>query len=905
MHIPKTTAMSNPLKMPNSTVDKCPISAFFPLDKHKKLIQRQKLLKDVEYEKNQLSSVRVKPVASVIIPRQYVKDLGMLDRYKDKLILASAPYAPITMRKRSAVGYQMVRTICANVPDSLRLRIESHTKHVYMVSSGASGSIDRFRNAAPKWTDAPIVTPTLFEIQRAKIWTGLVDMRERGLEPLSAYDDGSERESISIVKGADAGSPSFGKLNNTEVLEIHQQILYDVDQRLLMCESYEEARDILLKLREERPEWFVCTGKAKTDVYKESKLDTLSMRLYMLLPAWARFGMQRGAQPLEHACESILTNDDAREWHCSRTAKKVSLAYGGAMQLVLMLDEHLQRYRWSATTLGDDTWLNLLCGQYIVTVSIDCSNFDLTQRFEMFKDLTIMLADELWYVDPVASYLFRFFTLEPRWVALFSHGVWEVTDTGTSGFPLQSVRNDLIMSINIQRIVRSWQDWRGDLMWLEGSREGALKAKVEAEIQKAGKSLGLSARIDEICIMPNRLHIRGNKGELQLNGLKAMLVVNPFLFIGYRFTFDAQGRVRVFQDYPRVCGNLLYPNKAWYERELFDNEEAVRMVGTLINLGIPPENSVLRSSGPSDVSRYMVKMVTNGLIPARDVNLQERSLFALYTVSGVEMTRVHDAMVHFARTYVDKVLRDKPDDQVLDDLDVEIVSPFVGVNFERTLIGMRSALDKLKELWVPFNGSDESFWHVTIATWPDLVAPLRYPLALSRQIEDKLAYSETVLFNIEETYVDEIGVLSIKRYAQQPGARRPMSMTCRAARVSGEVRGWVAPKGHKVFGKLPPQIMRQRSVPTLQAFAASALLSKPKHGYARDVYEQALSEYDSDEELESYLSVRLLREDSETRSRWSEESVSQFTEDSVSEVSHEHGVEPSQFDVDYQFNPNL
>jgi hypothetical protein len=240
------------------------------------------------------------------------------------------------------------------------------------------------------------------------------------------------------------------------------------------------------------------------------------------------------------------------------------LVRGGAFELVQKLDETLQREGIAYTTVGDDSWVAAEKDGDIYQFDLDASNFDLTQEASVSLPVHQAVRSQLAKIDKTAADLWyayarkRQVVVAQRVVRRWKHG-------GPSGFPLQSLVNDMLEQILCNRVKERMQNMP---VW---SRE-----TIGATVETVGKEMGFSMRMEQFTI---------TKGA---STLVQALVKDPFLFIGYKFHATEMGMVYVHCDLPRQMSQLPYPGTKWMQKGLtYEVLEAMRLGSTIMNWGIP------------------------------------------------------------------------------------------------------------------------------------------------------------------------------------------------------------------------------------------------------------------------------------------------------------------------------
>jgi len=498
---------------------------------------------------------------------------------------------------------------------------EKDTKAIYqsVVTKGMFGGgtplcLGRILKAYPKKdylnelspvTGKPIIQPpTSDEIKRAFIWSGFQEL-EYGQLRKKEYRmtaDMQPSDSIEINVSAEAGFPTGGRLSNSGVRDKVFDIADLIRGRLEGKNKRDMERE-LNKLEKEHPEMFAFKGKCKTDMYKISKLNSCELRFYCASPGSTRVLNSQSFQRFSEHATNITDDPETGKYFEVRTAKGATLAYGGAHKLVSTLGYMVDLKGFAATTTGDDTWIVIRTLDGMVNMSLDASNFDLTQSRAVREGIIERIAEELHKIDPVSALIWKRYHLD-RLVVMFNQQVFRMKHAGPSGLNGQSEINDNIESVVVQRFEKRVIDYFGMTTLPCGATcvnatLKQLRAFVEWTVPEVGATLGLDMRIDDY----DAIYYSGEKplwddrGEVdpvatEYFGLLNLLEKIPFKYVGYMF-FVVNGRVCVVCDLPRSIAGILYPNKTWIEEKTFKPCEAIRVASTVLQMGsLPPRASI-------------------------------------------------------------------------------------------------------------------------------------------------------------------------------------------------------------------------------------------------------------------------------------------------------------------------
>jgi len=296
--------------------------------------------------------------------------------------------------------------------------------------------------------------------------------------------------------------------------------------------------------------------------------------------------MQMSTQRLEALKRSVL--------YVGHSASGLSLVHGGPDDLVAALQEQLDDKGYAYVHLGDDTWIALSTPYGVLMLSLDCSNFDLTQHGTVTKEVHAAIADELALIDPTSAAVWYAFARE-RIVVVMRTLTRRFRHAGPSGMPLQSTVNDVLMEILCARLIRLWPRTGDSFEVLERDEADKL-------IQEVGSQLGFVVRLEDY----------DGSGATTIHG---QLQVKPFLFIGYRFYVHETSTVAVYADVPRAITQMQYPTASWVpDKTELGLYEAVRLASVVMSMGVPPpELEAAHNAARVEASLLLERAIATGL----------------------------------------------------------------------------------------------------------------------------------------------------------------------------------------------------------------------------------------------------------------------------------------------------
>lgn len=501
---------------------------------------------------------------SIVLPEEHTTDA----RYANskKAVLALAKKGTLAARVRSGAARQVVNAIWRELPESDRPAVAAAMQDTVFVDGGAEYSLGRLAHYYPKKGETPARPVTWAEARRSLINSG-VDLRRYPMEALlpfpivPKYSD--QDRVVSVNLNASNGFPVLSKGKDEDAMKMVMELAVSVRKELreAVLKDPNGAWNWLRRAEEERPWLVALQGKAKGDYYKSQKVADKYLRFYNAYGRHMLFNMQIATQPLESLKRSIFSDER------SRTAIGISLAHGGAAELVAALDRQLEEDDFAYVHCGDDSWVVIRVDGVLYLFALDCSSFDLTQHGRTTLEIHRAIRDELSKIDKVAADLWYAYMRE-RLVVVALSLVRKFKHAGPSGSPLQSLSNDVLMDVGI---LRTKDIIRGALR----GGAGMSQALVEEAVVTACRDLGLVVKLEQY-------------QRIEAPTLKEALAQTEFLFIGYNF-YTTWGSVACYCDLPRQMAQLPYPGLKWLRKgQEVAVMEAMRLGAIVMNFGVPP-----------------------------------------------------------------------------------------------------------------------------------------------------------------------------------------------------------------------------------------------------------------------------------------------------------------------------
>jgi hypothetical protein len=381
-----------------------------------------------------------------------------------------------------------------------------------------------------------------------------------------------DEKGVTVNPHADNGFPVLGKWDTPGAAALAMELARTVRDEI---DSEGNGETWLRRAELARP-WLVAVrGKAKADYYPQEKVVEARMRFYNAFPRQTMLVMQQATQVMELNARHYLNSE-------SYSGIGVSLVHGGAADLVQEMGRRLERDGFAYVHVGDDSWVVVRRQGRLAMFALDCSNFDLTQRAEVTREVHASIKRQLKLIDARASELWHGYARQ-RLVVVTGALVRVFKHAGPSGMPLQSKINDVLMDVMLNRML-------GDLQSLD-------EDEVARAVEAAGQSMGFSVRLEQYWCG-------------SATTLLGALEVKPFLFIGYYFHVR-EGGVQVCADIPRTLAQLPYPALKWSkEKRELQITEAMRLGSVLMSMGMP----TMQLEGAYSAFRTYVENLLKGTI---------------------------------------------------------------------------------------------------------------------------------------------------------------------------------------------------------------------------------------------------------------------------------------------------
>jgi len=503
---------------------------------------------------------------TVILPRELVGDQQLLKQ--KKTLFAMAATEPIVCRKRTAAAKTVANAIYAAVPKAgvkpvyRQDKIRERNANMLFAAAGTEYALGRIRDNYPR------VGATVQAITRAEARTAI---RNCGIDVAAVEESLRTPIPLNPVYGedhlrmnihADNGFPVRGTMADEGCARLVLQLATDLRALFVQAQrsgGRQGVIDLVRRLEEGKPHLMLVRGKAKADMYSMEKIKEQKLRFYNAFPRHLVMNMQVATQRLEFLKQHVL--------YKGNSAQGLPLVRGGADDMVRVMQLRLDVEGAAYVHVGDDTFIAVKCRYGVMLLSLDCSNFDLTQHGALTKEVHEGLFRELEMIDPTAAALWYAMARE-RLVVVARSVVRRFKHAGPSGMPLQSTVNDVLMEVLCSRLLSAWP--RDDAFY-----ETLEKADLDALIQRVGRDMGFKVRLEEV-------YATGG------SSLMSALEDCPFLFLGFRWYKHPGERVTVFADLPRAVTQMQYPTASWMKKEELPMLEAIRLGSIIISMGVPP-----------------------------------------------------------------------------------------------------------------------------------------------------------------------------------------------------------------------------------------------------------------------------------------------------------------------------
>lgn len=568
--------MSNPARAPREAVAGLNVDAV--PDAHPEFLRseiwagKKTKTKNAEHVAAQLGRLDMEGRPSIIIPKDHTVEPKAFQSAKP--FFAVAKKGIMVPRVRSGIARDLLRSMWSVLPAENKTVIRQAMTQTIYVDGGAENTLGRLLKAYPlKAEDGgpavpPIKPPTFDEALQALVHSG-GSLRELPSHAYRAYPlmPVAGQRAVLINPKSSNGFPVMGKGGDEDAMAKVWPLAIMVRKEIVQA-TLSEANGVWQWLRKaelERPWLVALLGKMKADYYPAEKVEGFRARFYNTFGRQIMLNLQIATQPFEACKQSLLTNPD------TRTCAGTTLVRGGAAKIVAALQTQLDNNGYAVTTMGDDSWVIIRwtdpeTGEtHILMFALDGSSFDLTQHRNVMRPIHEVVRRELSSIDKAAADLWYSYARE-RLVVVALMDTRKVPHGGPSGFPLQSLCNDMAEEILCERSI---QDIVTRLV-----TERPSEFLVNEVIQLQGSMMGFSMRVEQYS---------DTVADTLADALKSV----EFTFIGYNFYCDEQ--VKVYCDLPRQMSQVPYPGLKWMDKgQNFEIMEAMRLGSTVLNWGIPP-----------------------------------------------------------------------------------------------------------------------------------------------------------------------------------------------------------------------------------------------------------------------------------------------------------------------------
>lgn len=557
--------------------------------------------------------VDVRLMSSVVLGKNTpTADKGLMQRIaKRGAVLAASGQDALAPARRTQGGVKMAQRAydfllarpLLQFPGMAEKLLETCEQLVY-AKGGTQFSLRRL--AALPRKGAVVEPPEQYELARALTNCGIPTVQQcREL----ASKELTGPEGVSVNKKASNGFPTRGKMEQADsaalVVTLAEGFIASVDQQ---GGTMEAALRVLQDLEASTPEMVLVEGKTKADYYKEAKVREHKMRHYTVFPRWLSMIAMMAAQPLEGATRNILQDP------LLHTAQGATLMKGGAGKLVEALDEQMMGEAVGYVHCGDDSLVVVERPGGLEILSVDMSNFDLTQHAAVRRGPIGALTERLQVIAPTGAAAFAYMAAG-RLEAVNGACVIYTEHGGASGGVLQSKLNDIIMDVYLQRVTERIGESQG-------------REAIDALLQEVGREMGLDARLEQYAFVKAR-------------SLREALETVAVQFLGY-YLYAEGGIVACVADLPRMLARGMYPNYTYRTEEEHKDLIALRAAGAVLNLGVVP-------MGWEGLEKMMVDRAVTSL-ELRKARLEKRlNLVADATDGVVRDTASFDGLLELVK----------------------------------------------------------------------------------------------------------------------------------------------------------------------------------------------------------------------------------------------------------------
>lgn len=435
---------------------------------------KAKSLKNVQAAQRLLEELDMDLAPAVVIPKDQTVAESVKNRKGQAFALAKVgvPEARIRSKFGKAAANLMYGELPLEGLFSQHVVGEAMKKKVY-VDAGAEGCLGRLALAYPKRDEVPTwraVTRTEADAAVRRCGLEMAGLPPAALRPYPLTPMPDEK-GVTVNPHADNGFPVLGKWNTPGAAALAMELARTVRDEI----DNEGNGETWLRTAELARPWLVAVrGKAKADYYPQEKVVEARMRFYNAFPRQTMLVMQQATQVMELNARHYLNSE-------SYSGIGVSLVHGGAADLVREMDRRMERDGFAYVHVGDDSWVVVRRRGRVAMFALDCSNFDLTQRAEVTREVHASIKRQLRLIDARASELWHGYARQ-RLVVVTGSLVRVFKHAGPSGMPLQSKINDVLMDVMLNRML-------GDLQSLD-------EDEVARAVEAAGQSMGFNVRLE-------------------------------------------------------------------------------------------------------------------------------------------------------------------------------------------------------------------------------------------------------------------------------------------------------------------------------------------------------------------------------------------------------------------------
>lgn len=565
--------MSNPNRAPNEPLNarqtallRMPVTYLQPPEHWE---DTKRSAKNIPVIQRGLAALRMRTRNTIVLKRERCADPQIMKMEKDPLLNCGHGNPKLSVRSSNAV--EVALAFYDELTPAQQTPINETCKNSVYAAAGAEFCVGRLMSSYPQVgadADKGIVPITAEEAQLALDNTGCrVSALPAGM--VQAYPLEIQEGEISKLKinpKSSNGSPAFGKWEDVDARRLCMKMAYELSSELVDATDrggYPAVFAWKAGLERTEPDLVAVMGKCKSDHYKPEKLYKKEMRWYNVIPRWTALIMQTVTQPFEAAKRNILMGE-------SHNAQGITLAHDGANKLMQELEYQLETKGYGYATCGDDTIMLIrLPGGRVMLLCTDFAAFDLSQRAVVVYESVKAMHGELASIGAPAAHLWRAYTVS-RLTVVAGTNVRLLEDAMPSGMPGGSTLNAQVCDVFCQRVIRGAAS-------LVGS-DDELKKQAWKVVEAVAKSMSLKVKIEHIRIVDavSPLH-SGFSSELP-----------PISFLGYQLYFNGKnGKYYPYMVMPRALSRIPFPH-LWVDKKVFDTTEAVRVAGTVLNLGVPP-----------------------------------------------------------------------------------------------------------------------------------------------------------------------------------------------------------------------------------------------------------------------------------------------------------------------------